>query len=93
MTEHPRCELCADRPFADGVHCWTHDYEEGDPPEGCYRCRHCTALGRECDDCDGSGMGEADAVEDGTMCSTCEGWGVIGERGNAWIVHRRRRAH
>ena len=48
---HPRCELCAENP--EGVHCWTHEYDEeaGDPEEGVYRCRHCTGVGRECEDC------------------------------------------
>jgi DnaJ-class molecular chaperone len=75
-----------------------HDYDEdeGDPPEGRHRCRHCTAVGRECEDCDGTGVHEGywfnaagQEMVDSTDCPTCEGWGVIDETVGEPVVHRR----
>lgn len=95
MIDHPRCELCQGYP-TDG-HCWTHTYEEeeGDPPEGRYRCRHCSAVGHECEECGGTGIrhsaDEAD-VDREDDCPACDAYGVIDDTIGEPVIHRRRRA-
>lgn len=96
-VNHPRCELCAGYP--DGAHCWTHTYEDGDPDEGRYRCRHCSGVGRECDDCGGTGVHNGiwtaptgAEIDDEDDCPTCQGYGAIDETVGEPVIHRRRSA-
>jgi hypothetical protein len=62
------------------THHWLEDVEEAENPTYTHGCKHCCAVGWECDWCDGSGLDEED-TNDETPCAVCEGEGVrwVGE--------------
>lgn len=77
------CERCADCKDCD--HHWIPNPSFGNDeaaaaenPEAEYVCKHCPALGQECDACDGNAIIYAnDQDETGEPCLGCNGLGVI----------------
>ena len=84
MSECRRCSDCR-----GNTHHWLENPDAGnDPaesehdPERTHVCKHCDAVGDECDECGGSGRGECvGRDEDGSCdyenCCVCDGEGVI----------------
>jgi hypothetical protein len=80
----PRCTECQ-----NSSHHWIDNPDFGnDPAEAeddvtaSHVCKHCPAVGDECDECDGEGRGEfAGYDEDGDAefdnCEVCDGEGVV----------------
>jgi DnaJ-class molecular chaperone len=74
MSECRRCAECKDSP-----HHWMHnpdfgnDEPEAENPDADFICKHCEALGDECESC--NGLGENFTATG--PCETCDGDGVI----------------
>ena len=78
MSECRRCSECL-----GNSHHWLDNPDGGnDPaesehdPERTHICKHCDAVGDECDECGGSGRGEC-VGRDYENCCVCDGEGVV----------------
>lgn len=63
------CRQCSE---CDGNHHWLDNSECYGPDDPSHVCKHCDALGDECDGCGGSGEDFETA-----LCAECGGYGVI----------------
>lgn len=75
-----RCSECM-----GSEHHWMSNPGFGDGEEGSrnpdyeFICKHCPALGGECDECDGEGATTRSIDDDDVEidCPKCEGWGIV----------------
>lgn len=69
------CRRCSDCPDAD--HHWIDNSECYGPEDPQFCCKHCDALGDECETCDGEGGRYVETAERTVLCPPCKGYGVI----------------
>lgn len=70
MTSPP-CRRCSE---CDGHH---HFSDAIITDDGDYQCKHCDAIGYECEACDGSGGSGGFDGEPHEPCENCKGRGVV----------------
>ena len=64
MATCRRCSEC------EGKHHWMDNPDATGPADPTHACKHCDALGEECEECDHGDAG-------GVVCTACRGYGVI----------------
>jgi len=58
-------------------HHWMDNYDAEGPKDATHACKHCDALGDECETCLGEGGRTREDGEDMGLCPVCKGYGVI----------------
>lgn len=80
MTQCRRCEECKDysHHWMDNGKYGDEEYWDDNDSSTTHVCKHCGALGDECETCFGVGVNpDSEDDDDGSMCLECNGEGVI----------------
>jgi hypothetical protein len=75
MSSPTTCRRCSE--CQDSEHHWIDNDECSGEDDPAHACKHCDALGDECEMCDGEGGRTSEDGEQLALCPACKGHGVV----------------